>query len=393
MINYVRQNGAAIYFLLCMLVFLFVSYRGNVLAPFIDIPHIEVPVLPVYIVLLVTLLFVFLLCFVKESEFDLIAILLLIRIGLHFIPVLYVGMPSHFFVHLSVSVIGLSAYLIAKNFSQNLNSFNNVLRLTFIILAFQIVGEAFLGSQSFYGDAYFYKNDLVLPIGASNALASKVVPLFAVSFLCLKSKKIKLLFFLFALISVVLTKSRGGIVNFWIIFIFVMAWDGFFSFKMLAKCMIPLFCVFLFVYFLSNTEIGALAFSDSDSTVLERLDLWKNGVDLFFEHPLFGNGFYYTELAENPHNFLLDILMRSGLAGIAIFGMISSYIVFSVKNFFYDNFLRGCFLAALCMLFQGLVEIVLFSIIHDFILWTFLGIMMSRCKSLEIDPLNGGRCA
>ena len=81
----------------------------------------------------------------------------------------------------------------------------------FLWIAMQVMMEAYLGPVSYFADTYYYKNNLVIPIGGSNAIASKIVPMFAYTYCVYKNKAstIMLAVILFATLGI--TKSRSGI--------------------------------------------------------------------------------------------------------------------------------------------------------------------------------------
>lgn len=377
MISALKKKGAPVYFLMCMIIFMFTTYQGSELNEFIDFPHLEISFLPVYAILCVAFFFVVLLLTDNNVEIDYVAVILLFRIGFHFVQPIYMGMPSHFPLHLALSVICLVTYLIAKNFNANVIFFVKVMYVFFSCLVFQIVVEAYLSPELFFGDAYFFKRGLTLPIGASNALASKIIPVFAFLYAVSPQKLIKVVLVMVSFFVVALTKSRGGMMDLLVVFMVLSSWHGYFSmdsfFKGLAKIFIV---VFIVACVIDNSGVLSLVFSNSDSTVVGRYALWDEGWKLFVKHPILGNGFYYTDLADNPHNFILDILMRSGVIGMLMFVALVVLVVKNIINTFSSDVVRGCFVAILCMLWHGCVEIVLFTSIHDIILWIFVGSMV-----------------
>ncbi|SHH27792.1 O-antigen ligase [Fibrobacter sp. UWH9] len=383
MIDFLKKNSASCYFLLCMLVFMFCSFSGNELNTYIDFPHVELGVLPINIIFFITFVF----CsgiFFKQTKLDFIVFLLFARLLLHLIPIYYVGVSSHFSVNFLTSILCLLVYIIVLNCNGNFKNYICTINFVFVILCVQIILEFVMGETSYFGNVYFYKHDMTLPVGASNALASKVVPMFALLFVNFKSKAVKLLYALLALVVVCLTKSRGGILDLMLVIIVILAWQGYFSIKSIFKFIISTCLIgFIAAYGILFSEWGSFVFSDSDETVVGRYALFMQGLTLFSEHPFFGNGFYYFDFAQNPHNWVLDVLMRSGLAGFFLVSVILCCIWRNIKNFLNDPVVRGCLIAVLCMLWQGLVEIVLFTHIHDFLMWSILGLMMSRVDYLK----------
>lgn len=378
------KKGAAIYFMLCMFVSLFFTYSGSDQNEFIDFPHVVIRILPLYLDIFITFVFFVFLLFDKKSKVDIIAFLLFCRFLLHCIPVYYAGMTSHFMMNFIVSVLCICVYLIHLNYNDSGNFLIDVFKVFFLILCFQIGVESFISANSFFDDVYFYKVDMALPIGSSNSLAAKLVPVFAILFMVERKNALKFLLLALAMFAVALTKSRSGVFGLLFVLIIALSWRGTFSVKEFLKIIfIALVVISVSSFFLMNSDIGMLVFSDSDSTLIERNRLLQNGLDLFWDHPFFGNGFYYFDMADNPHNWILDILMRSGLAGLALMLIIFAKIWFEVKDFLRDDIVRGCLVALLCMLWQGLAEIVLFGYIQDILMWSIVGLMIARVGYLK----------
>lgn len=384
MIYFVKRKGAFIYFLLCMFVSLFFTYIGSDQNEFIDFPHFTIKILPLYIDIVFTAFFAFLLFFDPKAKIDVVSFLLILRLFVHCIPIFYVGMTTHFALNFIVSLLCFFVYLIHLNDNDCGKYLIAGFKIFFYMLCFQIVTEAFIGSHSFFENVYFYKIDMALPIGSSNALAAKIVPIFAILFIIERNKNVKFLLTVLVVIAVALTKSRSGVFGLLFVLIIALSWRGNFLIKDFFKIFVVAFLIVtVSSYFLLQSELGMLVFSDSDSSIIERNNLIQDGIALFWKHPFFGNGFYYFDLADNPHNWFVDVLMRSGFAGLCLVCAFFIKIWLDIKIFLCDSIVRGCFVAILCMLWQGLAEIVLFGYIQDIILWSIIGLMMARVAYLK----------
>lgn len=371
-----------LYFGICMSIFLFIVDKGAVMNEYIDIPHIEMRLLPIYIVLLITIIFF---CWMfKYIKFDLICLLLLIRLVVHFIPLFYGSSSTDFPVNFVTSCLCFTTYIIALNFTEDDTFVYKVIKLLFLIICAQVIIEAFMGEVSFFGDTYLYKHDMTIPIGNSNAIASKVIALFAFLMCVEEEKRSKIVYLVLLIITVALTKSRGGIVTALASIGLVFIWKGKVSVKSIMKLILLMLVIGIgFYLFKEFTSIGEYVFSGSTSTVSGRVVLWEEGLALFLKHPLFGNGFSDPVVNNHPHNFIIDILMRSGIFGILLMiGIIISFI-YKVRNYTTNNYVRGCICFAFCLLAQGLVEIVLFGYIHDMMLWFILGSMCCMVNQLD----------
>lgn len=376
------EKAGTIYFGICMFIFLFIVDKGAAMNEYIDIPHIEMRLLPIYIVLLITMIFF---CWLfKYIKFDIICLLLLLRLIMHFIPLFYGSPSTDFPINFVISCLCFTTYIIALNFTEDGTFVYKVMKLLFFIICVQVIMEASMGTVSFFGDTYLYKHDMTIPIGNSNAIASKIIALFAF-LMCVEEKKRSKIFYLLLLfITVALTKSRGGMVTALISVGLVLIWKGKVSIKSIMKLILIMLVIGIgFYLFKEFTKIGEYVFSGSTSTVSGRMALWENGLALFLKHPLLGNGFADMVVNNNPHNFVIDILMRSGIIGILLMISIIICFIYKVRNYTTNNYVRGCICFAFCMLAQGLVEIVLFSYIHDIMFWFVLGSMCCMVNKLQ----------
>ena len=384
MSKYRARSGIWCFFL-CVLVYAFTVYSGNELRRYINIPHIVIPTLPIYIVLGVVGVFIMFI-FVREHRIkvDVICALLAIRLLLHIIPVFYTNVSQNFMINYVTSGLCIIFFIIGRNFAFDSDFIERIINVILLIICIQTIFESFLGTQSYWGSTYFYKRDLTIPIGASNAIASKIIPCYGLV-MCNKSNKIiRILNTNLVVLSLALTKSRSGIIAFLVILGIVLVWNGQLSIKNVLAITVVLTVIgVLFYRFATKTLLGGFVFSESDSTILGRYESWENGLSIFSDHPIFGSGFSKDVITNNPHNYIIDILMRSGIVGIFLFITIVIQFIKKIKNTTFDPFVRGCICFATCMLIQGLAEVVLFSYVTDMLLWFILGAMVCRANTLK----------
>ena len=380
--------GSALYFFISMSFFLFFVYSGQEQLKFMDSPHIVIGTLPIYLVMTFTFLSLVFSIGLNRIRFDSVAFLLFSRFLLHVISIRNGEIPPYFAVNFVTSTLCLCSYVISLNHYESGNGIISSYKCFFYILLIQIVAEMMMGTESFFGNAYYYKHDMALPIGSSNALAARVLPMFAILFSSSEKKYFRFILTSLALTGIVLTKSRGGILDFLLVFVILMSWKGTVSKSFMLKfALFALIIVGIMVVISLNTDLMKIAFSESDSTMMGRFDLWRQGLGLFSEHVFLGTGFYYGIWGDNPHNFIVDILMRGGLTGLSLCIAISLTIFFKMKDYFYDSFVRGSVVAVCSLLWQGLVEIVLFSFIADIMMWCIIGNMMGHINMIK----NKGR--
>lgn len=378
-------NKTAIYwFIICILIFSFVINSNYIMRDKIDIPHISSDIPPFYMVVTISVLFLFICITVKKNvSMDYVCLLLLFRLGLHMFSLVYETPGNEAITQFVISGMCFVTYYIGLNYMNDQVYCQRMFLATFFLICTQVVLEMLLSTNSFFGDTYFYKNDLVIPIGASNAIASKLVPIYAFLMCNSNNKKMKIVLSSLLFFTVGLTKSRGGIIISLIAFGIVTIWKGNHKLKDSIKIMFTLLIVGVTFYiFTENSIIGKYVFSESNSTIIGRKELWKNGIEIYHKHIFFGNGFTKEVLRDNPHNFIISILMRSGLIGMVLAIMMAIIIFVKLKNYTEDSFIRGCICFGVCMIGHGLVEIVLFSYICDFLLWLILGCAMNRAKQL-----------
>lgn len=129
----------------------------------------------------------------KDSSIDILTILLVLRVILSLVPAFYIDKMPDFYGNLETSILCVIAYFIAKNYVDDVNKMKLAVFLLFIIICLQVILEAYLSPVSYFDDTYYYKNNLIIPIGGSNAIASRIIPCFAFLF-CVNKEKYKRVF-------------------------------------------------------------------------------------------------------------------------------------------------------------------------------------------------------
>lgn len=382
----IRYRSGSIVFMVCMLINLFVVCSTDAMIEYIDIPHVVLRILPLYLILAIMAVYL-LWAFARTGDLfqvDAVCVLLLVRIIVNAIPALYVEQSGHYDSNLIISGVCLLVYAIGLNFTHDQRSVQWAIRIFFIVICVQTVVESMIGQYNFFDYVYDYKHDLSLPIGSSNAIATKVVPCFAFLLCQEKKERYRILLLATALLTVALTKSRSGVIMVMAAFGMVMAWKDRISVKNTVKVGALLAVIAAaFLMFMMVTDLGGYIFSSSSSTVNGRIELWKNGLRVFAEHPLFGQSMSDAVYSANPHNIIIQIMMRSGVVGLLLFGLLLVVPLSDIKDKTDDDFIRGSVCFCLCMLGQNMVEIVLFAYVHDMMFWFIMGSMMARAGDLR----------
>lgn len=382
------------YFLISFLLFAFLVKPGGEYSGNIDIPHITVNFtifIPIFF--MGALLFIFLL-FIRRIKFDLLSLALIFRILLPLIPIIYEPQVIDFNGNIAILMSAVIVYLLAVNTVYHFEYLRKYLIIIFLLFCAQTAVESYLGTYSFFDSTYMYKNDLILPIGGSNAIASDIIPLGCLIYCTETKKRYKLFFVAVMLVTVILTKSRSGIIVSLIMIAIMEAWNRKSSVKTVFALIITLSAAILGgMYFILNTEIGSVAFTQNDSTVVGRLFLLNHGIDIISEHPLFGSGFAEQVAMYNPHNYLLYTLMAFGIIGLLLFFIITFYVFKKLSSHLSDSYVRGVALFVSCLLLQGLGEIVIYAPIIEFMTWFIVGVAFRRIEILESTKGEiNGRC-
>lgn len=317
----------------------------------------------------------------KKFTLDLILMLLLARIPLVLITTLYIEEMPNFYGYLLTTLLCAISYYIARNCVDDPLKLKKIVLILYLWLCFQTMLESYLSPVSYFEDTYFYKNDLIIPIGGSNAIATRIIPCFAFCFCCYKNKWHKFLMTVVLFITLGLTKSRSGILAAIVVLAILLVWKGNINIKKICQMTCVLFVSGLLLLFLiSKTQIGQYVFYNNGSTIFNRLNRWDQAVDLFLKYPLFGTG-YLSQAAEiNPHNWIISILARGGIIGCILAIVILFLILSRLKGKYKNDIIRGSICFAVAMLIQGLAEITLFTSTHDFFFWFFIGLAMRQSR-------------
>lgn len=380
------KNTGLLYFFVCMMVNVWCVQSQSERINLIDIPHIILRFPPIWIAVFLGVFVILISSLYRNIQVDIIVLFLFLRLLIPLIDSFYTGKQQDFWGNFAISVVCIISYIIASNTIKELDKFHWLLCLFFLIIVGQTICESFLGKNSFWGDTYYYKNDLTIPIGSSNSIGSKIIPCYAFLFCTSNSKLEKVLLTAAVFFTVGITKSRSSIIVCLLIFALIVAWNGKFS----GKRLILFICVMAalgigFLYFTQDSQLGGFVFYDNLSTIFRRENLIGAGIEEFWKYPILGEGFSENVIKGNPHNLIVFILMRSGIVGIVLFISIVTLILRDFHGYYTDKIVRGCFCFMLCMFMQSMAEIVLFSYACDFMFWFIVGIGSARIRQINMN--------
>lgn len=208
-----------------------------------------------------------------------------------------------------------------------LNKINLIISL---IVFFQVVATSFflLGKYSF--TSQLYKMEFAIPIGASNAIAVFIVPIFVS--VMLKSHKSRFDYICLCIIItiLILTANRSGF--FTILIISILYWKTIvsnISFKKSRLFTLMLICTSLFLVFIKYKEwIASFLYSRAgydisiNSFSSGRITILINKLNEIALKPFLGYGAGYESMYSSltrAHNWIIEIIERSGVIGLLVY--------------------------------------------------------------------------
>lgn len=373
-------NNGLHYFVIGVL--LFTLTIGNPDNKLIDTPHFVFDhITPTTIICVIGVALILLKSISEGINIDYITILLIVRIILALIPMFYINDVPDFLGNLETTILCFISYYIAKNFVDDPNKIKFSILFLFLLIVVQVVFESYMGPISFFDDTYVYKNNLILPIGGSNAIAAIFIPCFSFLLCIIQGKVGKGVIFILAFLSVILTKSRSGIIALLIMFFLILIFTNKINLKRTIKfiTIIALLSI-LYVLFFEKGDLLMDAFSKTNNTIIERFQRWSMSLDLFIKHPIFGVSYLIQDAKINPHNWILNILASGGIFGVLLSFLLIFNIISTLKGKKDDRIIIGSICFVLAILLQGLGEITLFTSRTDFFFWFVIGVAMKEAK-------------
>ena len=212
---------------------------------------------------------------------------------------------------------------------------HTVFTVLFILFVVVVVDWRFWNSAKWHSHEHFSYGARDLAFGSlgANHLAAFVVEYTAVAISILlfeSSKKIRLFMsavILSSLYPIFFTYSRAG----YIAALAVVVWNFLFKKKVLIiTLIISIFVGGAVIRFVPQSVIERITMTETEegeveSSAASRLVLWETGIELFKQHPITGIGYQmvpgFVEMngLRNLHNYILQMLVETGMFGFGIF--------------------------------------------------------------------------
>jgi O-antigen ligase len=199
--------------------------------------------------------------------------------------------------------------------------------------------------------------------------------------------------FVLCVVALLLTVSRGGILTILLCLLVYSLLRRKYIFLLFAGMVVGI----MLPQFSSR-------FSDMlDSSNLDRMYLWVQAADLFLKSPIVGNGpgdillystfFTIAEFMTDPHNFILTILVHTGIVGFAIFTAMMA--VFFRRALWINKKQKNPFyIVALCSaFFHGMVEPTFIGYAYSFIFWFCMAALTVQAHQLGYQAEKRARKA
>lgn len=203
------DNLRTLYLILSLLLFSFVSTEEGTGLP-IQVPFYKGLVVYYHMALMAFLVVIFLIMKRGVFKIDVVGALLFVKcitdlvsyaINLNSVPDGYLG-------YYACSVTALVSYVLCIQSSGNVKKYYKYFIGFGIVIAIQTIWTTFMAGVNFLD--IMYKGSMNIPYGASNVIASALVPLIVLPFFMDMKRSIKFILSGLMFLGVVLTKSRGG---------------------------------------------------------------------------------------------------------------------------------------------------------------------------------------
>lgn len=359
------------------------------------------------------IVFLILIPFNKKLSFDLISLILLVRLVIYLVPLAFTESMEGYWGNYLTIIGSFLAYIISSQASSNSKNnyssiINNILMFFLNITSIQVIYMFFLlGSKYGALNINLSKYYLVTPIGGSNYISSVILPLLI--FICYSDikKKSKIICITLAIVALLIIQSKNAI------FVLIL----FSSYRFIKKYLIAIrgikdnkkFAIILtiliittgfyllytvFNYLLIEWNMG-MAYSGSstyekiNALSSGRLTVYSNEISRWLDHFIIGNGLAYDVGMKRSHNWLIDLLVQSGLIGFILY--LSTLIIWYKKVHTHlksNKLIISAYYSIVIILMQGFAEVSMFTMTIDVMLWFFIGISVSESKMIKCNRVR-----
>ena len=328
-------------------------------------------------------------CFLSgKLRIDNVALLLFVRIFLYFMAALSID-NGIFKIGIAYAIVQcFFAYVIGRSYRDDLKTILRVLIAFTFVICVEVFYVLIVNNLSVFSSSL--KWYMVLPLGRYNYICCILLPIYALVLNYYLQNRIFIYIYSILIgIATLCTGSRWGLLVFLLI-LFATVVKEMGKAKVKKKSLIVAMGIVLVAsvlvlvngnrvdYLLSGTIAryeGRIAYS--------RLLVYKDVLDLFWEHPLLGrSAFSYVAYdAVKAHNFLLESLVQTGILGSIIF-LVCLIKVFKLIKKGSPSLSKSFVMFYMVFLLQGLAEPNMFGASSDFFFWLLLGIFVSQSTKL-----------
>ncbi|MBM7453031.1 hypothetical protein JN09_000350 [Acholeplasma morum] len=389
-----------ILFVFCIVVLLWVTQNQKITNQGVTLPYFSFnPVIILFTISVISLAHNFI--FKIKLKLPSILFFAVLFVVVSIIPIVFIKDPDTYYGNLLGRSLIVLFFLMGFYMANEKIVFNSLILLG-VIMSIQIVLTFMLVNIPF--DALYYKQYMVIPVGASNHLSVMLLPLLIINDFYTVRIFRKILYSLILIIGIFLTKSRTGLII--LCFLLIVKFIYYLiillrkSNKQNITIAITLITTVLSVIVLLLTKIDLgfirdflLGFAKEDSTISidallsGRLSLLIEGFKTSLNNPLFGQGLEYELGAAKIHNWLGQLFYEVGLFGVIIFSIILIDIYQKIKK--YDTKSNVYKAVVTVLLINSLIEPGIFTYQVDFIFWIIIGTLygVSRMNKGE-KPLE-----
>ena len=378
-----------IYIVFSILMFSFVNTLDATALHVIYVPYISGLVIYWHVFLTVGVIAVYLLFgFLsnKSIKIDSIAILLLFKCCVDLISYILnaEAQTDSYFGFFACSVTAFTAYLICLQLHNGYDFVKYCFVLLGSIVSLQTIATMLISNVSYL--ELSYKSIMNIPWGASNIIASLLVPCFFLTFFIRYSWKY--IYAILITVAIIFTKSRGGVLLFVCSLVCYLFYLNYKSKNRTIKNMIMLICVgVVAIIALSNERVimffegYTLGDGNTDFTS-GRLKIFKEDFLASFHKPIFGHGLGVNNAnATGSHNLFIDLLYKSGILGFVLYvGALLILFRQAVKQRKINSF---CFIFVIIMLLNSMFEVCYFSYKCDTIFWIMAGTLSASVYNTQ----------
>lgn len=376
-----------IYIGISVLIFIFIAIPGGFSASADAVVfYLEGKPVIIQFIFAITIIGLGLIFFKGTYKIDLICILLFLRMVWCIIPLTYMEDISNFSSYFPVIMITFLSYFIAIQLNlDNFEVVNNIIIGFGVILALQVIATALLIDVNYLDLQYKYY--MRIPIAASNVIAAYLNPCFFLSYKLKNKYTLSKIFIILILgIGIILTKSRGGILV-WIITLIIYQLVLENRKKYIRKLGFILISTIILIMILQNDVVQQLIRGYSTGQIITlnslssgRLEIYVDELDRWLNHPIMGNGIMYNQSFAGAHNFLIELLVQSGIVGFLLYVIPLTIILKNAYSNLKDKYVAGYIVFIIATLLHGLIELNIFNYSTDVIFWFVCGLVMKKSR-------------